>query len=195
MEVVDFADDVVKDICVINWDGDGDGELSLDEASKITDLNNVFCGTKITRFDELKYFTGLKSIDDNAFKNCTDLTHVIFPIGLKTIGNNAFQNCSQLKLDLLNGVESIGNSAFQNCGEIEVLILPKSLESIGGFTFANCSKLTTILSDIDKPSPFGECAFDGIGYCTLYVPRGSVTAYIDAGWWNSNVFKGGLREL
>jgi len=50
-----FADANVKAICVANWDTNGDGELSEDEAAAVTDLGTVFQGkTSITSFDELQ---------------------------------------------------------------------------------------------------------------------------------------------
>jgi hypothetical protein len=58
--VITFADANVKAICVANWDTNGDGELSEEEAAAVTSLGVVFKGnTEITSFDELQYFTGL----------------------------------------------------------------------------------------------------------------------------------------
>lgn len=48
-----FADPEVKRLCVENWDIDGDGELSKDEAAAVSDLGRVFFGNmEITSFDE-----------------------------------------------------------------------------------------------------------------------------------------------
>ena len=40
--VIPFLDSYVKEICVANWDTDGDSELNVDEASSVTDLGEVF---------------------------------------------------------------------------------------------------------------------------------------------------------
>ena len=62
-ENITFADPNVKAICIANWDTDGDGELSMNEAAAVKDLGAAFSGnTAITSFDELKYFTGLTEI-------------------------------------------------------------------------------------------------------------------------------------
>ncbi|MBF1080529.1 MAG: hypothetical protein HXL36_09240, partial [Prevotellaceae bacterium] len=44
-----FADPEVKRICVENWDKDGDGELSMEEAAQVSSIGTVFAGNnKIT---------------------------------------------------------------------------------------------------------------------------------------------------
>ena len=91
-----FADANVKALCVANWDTNSDGELSLAEAAAVTDLGDVFQGSNITSFDELQYFTGLTSINESTFKNCTVLTSIIFPNSLTSIGESAFEGCTGL---------------------------------------------------------------------------------------------------
>lgn len=67
---ISFEDTVVKYICITNWDNDGDGELSESEAAAVKDLDDLFSGDQeITSFNELKYFTGLTSIDEYAFSD------------------------------------------------------------------------------------------------------------------------------
>lgn len=103
-DIIDFADAEVKRICVENWDTNGDGELSKAEAAAVTTLKKdngdgtlgdpVFMeNTTITSFDELQHFTGLTSVEENAFFHCTNLTSVIVPKNVKTIEYQAFQNC------------------------------------------------------------------------------------------------------
>ena len=52
-----FADVRVKVLCVQNWDTNGDGELSVDEAAAVTSLGDAFKNSSISSFDELQYFT------------------------------------------------------------------------------------------------------------------------------------------
>ena len=90
-----FADDLVKDICVENWDTDFDGELSMDEAADVTNLGMAFSGnTNITSFDELQYFTSLTLINHEEFKGCSALTSIAIPGNIKTFGADAFYGCS-----------------------------------------------------------------------------------------------------
>lgn len=91
---INFADDAVKSICVSNWDADGDGELSKDEAAAVTNLGSVFSNnTEITSFDELKYFTGLTSLY-SSFSGCSNLSSITLPESLTSIGD--IKNCSSI---------------------------------------------------------------------------------------------------
>ena len=126
---ITFADANVKAICVQHWDTNGDGELSKDEAAAVTDLGEVFKNnTDIQSFDELQYFTGLKSIRERAFLGCSNLISV-------TIGNS---------------VESIGLGAFQKCWGLTSVTIPTSVTNIEVVAFDGCSGLTSIVVESDN---------------------------------------------
>ena len=163
-ENIVFADSLVKSICVLHWDTNGDGELNYAEASVVTDLGDYFKNnSEITSFDELQYFIGLSSIGDNAFENCTNLSSIVLPNVITTIGSWAFNNCSGLtcSLTIPNSVVSIGYSAFSDCsGLTGDLIIPNSVTSLGGSAFYNCSGFTGSLT-------IGN-SVTSIGYRTFY---------------------------
>ena len=116
-DLVEFADDNVKTICVAQWDTDEDGELSVDEAAAVTRLGTIFMeDNTITSFDELQYFTGLTSISDDAFSRCTELTSIVLPPNVTYIGQGAFFDCEKLaSINIPESVTSIGKSAFLDC--------------------------------------------------------------------------------
>ncbi|MDO4993433.1 MAG: leucine-rich repeat domain-containing protein [Bacteroidales bacterium] len=171
---IQFADTEVKRLCVENWDTNHDGEISLNEAAAVTGLGDVFKGnTLIASFDELKYFTGLTSIDASAFRQCTLLTSVTIPEGVTTFGSFSFTDCSSLTS----------------------VIIPESVTGISSSAFRGCSALTSVISHIKEPFAFGFRAFVSISdACVLYVPKGTKEAYIAAGW-TEEVFKGGIMEM
>lgn len=69
--VITFADATVKNLCVTNWDTDGDGELSFEEAQAVKTIGTVFrLNETIISFDELRYFTSISSLEMYAFYNC-----------------------------------------------------------------------------------------------------------------------------
>lgn len=94
--VIEFDDDNVKAICVANWGGNIiPDEITPMEAAAVTTLvpsggsQSAFRGnTSIETFNELKYFTGLKTLN-YAFHGCTQLTEVTFPKATLTASNTA----------------------------------------------------------------------------------------------------------
>ena len=52
-----FEDPEVKRICVENWDKDGDGELSMEEAAAVSSIGTIHIPSG-RKFNELKYFSG-----------------------------------------------------------------------------------------------------------------------------------------
>ena len=181
-----FVDPNVEALCVNNWDTNGDGELSEDEAAAVTDLGDVFKGnTTITSFNELQYFTGLTSIANNAFNGCTGLASVVIPSNVEVIGANAFTSTSITKIVIPDNVTIIGDGAFNGCSvlgsvtlspaliiigtsafsstPISKMVIPGNVTEIGNDAFANCTNLT-VLTVGNSVTKIGASAFAG---CTL----------------------------
>ncbi|MBR0298268.1 MAG: leucine-rich repeat domain-containing protein, partial [Bacteroidales bacterium] len=172
--IIEFADAEVKRLCVENWDTDGDGELSYQEAAAVTDLGEVFWDNQtITTFNELEYFTGLTSIGDDAFGVCESLTSVVIPEGVTGIGESAFHGCDSLKSILIpEGVASIGDGAFSSCSSLTSIVIPEGVTSIGGYAFTWCSSLTSIVIP-EGVTSIGDGLFS---YCSsltsIVIPEG-----------------------
>ena len=149
--IISFADANVKAICVANWDTNGDGELSEEEAATVKNLGKVFQkNTKITSFDELRYF-GINSIDDYAFLDCSGLNFVTIPSSVTSIGLAAFADCSGLSsVTIPSSVTSIGNGAFASCSGLTSVTIPSRVTSIGDEAFYGCSSLNTIIVDLNN---------------------------------------------
>ena len=143
---IQFADAAVKAICVANWDTDGDGELSMDEAAQVMDIGTLFKSNEtITSFNELQYFTGLTIIGDSAFCKCSDLTSITIPESVNSIGNYAFYRCTGLTSVILeNGVTNIGHQVFGECTGLTEISIPNSVTSIGAFVFGSCTSLASV---------------------------------------------------
>ncbi len=108
-----FANENVKAICVANWDCNSDGELSLYEAQCVTSLGTVFKDNPdITSFDELQYFTGLKTIGEYAFYDCYSLSSIVLPESLETIESDAFSGTSISTVYLPLKVSTIVGNPF-----------------------------------------------------------------------------------
>ena len=173
--IISFADANVKTLCVQNWDTNGDGELSTSEAAAVTSLGSVFKNNNtITSFDELQYFTGLKSIGSCTFQYCKGLSNVTIPNSVTSIGEEAFYFCTKLNSIIIpSAVTSIGKYAFVRCDELTSIILPNSITSIGERAFLGCKGLTNItipnsVTSIGK-NPFSSCS----GLTSLVVDYGN----------------------
>lgn len=179
--IIQFADPNVKAICVQYWDSNGDGELSKQEAEAVTTLKTDHGdgtygdpafkdNTAITSFDELKYFTGLTSIESGAFNGCTNLKTVIVPEGVETIADDAFKGCTELlTVSLPDGLTKIGSSAFQSASKLFAIRLPETLTEIESFAFRYCSSLRSVVlpANIQK---LGAQTFMLTGLNTLNIP-------------------------
>lgn len=170
--IIDFADAEVKRICVENWDTDEDGELSYVEAASITNIGHVFKGTKITSFEELKYFKGLTYIYSGAFEDCESLSCITLPESVTIIGEYTFYNCESLSsIELPESVSVIGRAAFNECSSLSNIIIPKSVSVIEPYTFLNCKSLTTIRIP-ENVATIGEKAFCGcIKLSSINIPE------------------------
>lgn len=156
-EIIQFADANVKAICVANWDTDGDGELSKDEAAAVETLLkdngsgtlvSVFKGnTTMTSFDELQYFTGLEALPENAFNGCNKLNSIILPKNITVIPQYCFAGCNGFtSFTVPEGVVTIVNNAFRNCKGITSISFPQTLITLEGAQFDNAGqKIKTLV--------------------------------------------------
>ena len=138
-----FADPSVKAICIANWDTNGDGGLSKEEAATVTIIGFAFKNnTEIRSFNELQYFTKLSSIGSSAFQNCNGLTSIIIPNSVTSISGSAFSGCSSLtSITIPNSVTSIGNDAFSGCNKLTSVTIGSGILSIGNNAFYGCANL------------------------------------------------------
>ena len=157
-DIITFADANVKALCVANWDTNGDGELSEAEAAAVTDLGSVFkYNSTITSFGELQYFTGLTSIGNSSFYNCSQLTLITIP-----------QN-----------VTSIGSNAFYRCISLTAIVIPSSVTSFGSQAFASCSGLASISVNSSNT------VYDSRNNCNAIIEKASNTLVV--GCKNSSI--------
>ena len=171
-----FADATVKALCVTNWDTDGDGELSYAEAAAVTDLGSVFQGSGITSFEELQYFTGLTSIGDWAFNECSSLTSIKIPNSVTSIGYGAFNDCSSLtSIEIPNSVTFIGDYAFSGCSSLTLVSIGDSVTTIEEGAFWECTSLTSIEIP-NSVTSIGDYTFSGCSSLTSIEIPNSVTS-------------------
>ena len=171
-DIITFADANVKAICIANWDTDGDGELSYDEAAAVLTLSSAFRNnTSISAFDELQYFTGLKSTP-SAFYGCTGLSAITLPSHLTNIGTSAFNNCSSLAtVNIPNNVSNIGDNAFKGCSSLTAINIPNSVTAISDGAFQYCTNVASLIIPEGVTQIASGAFFNCTGLITVSIPN------------------------
>ncbi len=133
---IEFKDSVVKALCISEWDMNGDGELSEDEAASVTSLGSVFSEkADIRSFHELRYFTGISRIDDYAFYQ-SGLKEMTLPTSVTEIGEYAFSQSALGEMVSVPGhVKTIGKYAFHGCYNLKRVILEEGVERVESYAF------------------------------------------------------------
>ena len=101
----------------------------------------------------------IKSIAQEAFFGCKNLTSITISNSVKEIGEGAFSYCSGLKsVTISNSVTAIGNYAFSDCNSLASITIPDGVTSIGAYAFNGCTGLTRITIP-DGVTSIGAYAF------------------------------------
>ena len=173
------------------------GERAFSGCTSLTDINipdavksiepETFSGC--TRLTDINIPNSVTSIGYEAFYNCTRLTDINIPNSVTSIGYEAFYNCTRLTdINIPNSVTSIERSTFYDCTSLTDINIPNSVTSIGEQAFYNCDNLKSVYMNASTPPFIGSQAFHNISKdLTIYIPRGSYTAYWLSYWGNYNL--------
>lgn len=140
-----FEDPEVKRICVENWDKDGDGELSMEEAAQVSSIGTMFNGnTKIKDFSSFRFFTKVNKNENGSFDGCKNLEKIVMPKE-STLQHTMFSNCVRLK-EIVFPVNMKPSPAlyrtFSNCIALKVLDFPETYTGvIESSTFTNVTAI------------------------------------------------------
>lgn len=187
VDVDDYEDNVytLEDASIDSHEHDGYSEyFPFDDYQSNSWKDN----NKIVKFNELRFFTGLKKLPDYAFVNCISLEELILPENLEQIGQGAFANCISLKtvkmpknrtlkfiedsafantglvsVVIPDGVEVIGECAFADCNYLESVVIPPSVKKIERGAFSRCRKLKSV-SGIESVQDVGPDVFYGCSF-------------------------------
>ena len=165
--------------------------------TSLTDINIPNSVTSIgerafsgcTSLTDINIPDAVKSIEPETFSGCTRLTDINIPNSVTSIGYEAFYNCTRLTdINIPNSVTSIERSTFYSCTSLTDINIPNSVTSIGEQAFYNCDNLKSVYMNASTPPFIGSQAFHNISKdLTIYIPRGSYTAYWLSYWGNYNL--------
>ena len=166
------------------------GVLTITGSGAMTDFEDLYddsgnwIGCSIPWYDYVTSITsvslpsGLTTIGQIAFSDCTALTTISIPNGVTSIGGYAFYGCTALtSITLPNSITSIGEGAFYTSGINTPVYnntvfaylpasysgeyaLPNGITTIAGGAFADCTSLTAVEIP-NSVTNIGAYAFSG----------------------------------
>ena len=158
-------------------------------------LSGAFYGS---RFTSVTIGSGVTTIGDYAFYECSSLTSVTIPDSVTTIGKYSFNGCTGelivncnipsasnyyegafysskfTSVTIGSGVTTIGDYAFYECSSLTSATIPDSVTTIGKYSFYGCSSLTSVTIP-DSVTEIGERAFYNCSSLTNVTIGNSVT--------------------
>ena len=133
----------------------------------------------------LSNFPNLVKINNNAFRNCTNLRNVDIPRSVTYLGATAFEGCTSLENCYMGNsqIDNLHASTFVGCSALITVTLPSTLTYVGEWAFHNCGSLIGIYCYATTPPEVYSGAFDNKSNIRLFVPSASVSAYQNSTYW------------
>ena len=155
-----FEDPEVKRICVENWDKDGDGELSMEEAAAVSSIGTIFVGKDSIKNLDLSFLHHWERINFTHIRDCKGLKRVVYPSSLKEVSGGLLMNCYDVE---------------------EIVILSKDIRFTFGMVINGARSLKRVILHAETPpkntDPSAYFLWFAHKDTTLYVPDGSVELY------------------
>lgn len=159
--------------------------------TNLQNLNGQFEGC--SKLTAITIPEGVQDMDYTAFSGCTQLESIVVSDNSQrytsggganvVVDENTHEIIVGCKASTIpSGVERIGNSAFAGTDIISVTI-PGTVTAIADNAFNGCSKLTEVKVEINTPLSIAVNVFSNRANATLYVPKGSRPAYLEAAYW------------
>ena len=143
---IPFEDSAIEEVCHEH------GVYTFEDAANVTYIRDWFATLssridekpEYKKFNEFKYFTGLKNINEGAFAHCVNLEEISIPENVEKIQFAAFSGCRSLKhLHLPENVKTIDMYAF-SCESLESINIPDSVVNISVYAFNQAFNLKDV---------------------------------------------------
>lgn len=181
---VHFDDPEVERIFLANFDKDGDGKISIEEAKQITSIGTLFVNnTKVKSLNALAY-TGITSFLNTNIKGMTSLEEVTLPTSINAISWYTFGGYSNNFVPPIKKVIVLENK-MPNIPEgfdrtiKEYVDYPEGVKTFG-FSVPSLNASCTVIRA--KTPPVSSTGKGGKG--KIYVPDESVQAYKESKYFS-----------
>ena len=129
----------------------------------------------------------VETIGENAFKNNDQIEEVVAE-GVKSIDSQAFENCSSLERVVLGKkAKSLGTKVFNNCGLVDVMAVKSATPpSVTAQTFVGLGRMSSNAPAKAKAKYAARKAQNATGQkaVSLDVPDDYIAKYLAAQYWN-----------
>ena len=193
----------------LTWTLNSSGVLTISgsgEMEEIYDEDEDYWRPNKASIKKLVINSGVTSISDWAFADCSNLTTITLPSTLEQIGDGAFENCTGItSITLPDSVTAIGEYAFKGTSitsittpvnwteipygvvspfagstKLKTVVIPEGATVVPGYAFCgNSDAPTTSITSITLPSTLeqiGDGAFENCTGITSITLPDSVTA-------------------
>ena len=169
--------------------------------------DHLFVGGTEYDISEFVFPESMVDVPNDAFRGCSKLKKVTMHDSMKEIGEYAFYGTGLTSVDLPASIETIQKKAFAYCPDIQEFTITDGVKYIGEEVFTGCENLRQLTIDrhvdmqsMQKPiTAYNLQAIvsritdpkdihpDLFFYCynnaTLYVPEGTIDAYLRCEGW------------
>lgn len=160
--------------------------ITLAQCAAVSSVGTIFANTDVTKCNELKYFTGITSINKGGFRSCK-MSSITLPNSLITIGQDAFRSCVNLtEMIVPEGVTSTGQQWIWDSYQVALIDLPSTITTLTGYgiqPYRSTQVDFNVICRAINPPTLGSSAYL-TKLVKVYVPDNSVDAYKAANKWS-----------
>ena len=124
------------------------------------------------------------TIESGAFSRCLTLYQIKIPKSLRYIGYGAFESCGITSITLPDSIKSINESTFWGCQGLKSITIPDAVLHIGSHAFYRCISLKSVLFQNSHDTIIGNDAFAYCNSLQSFIIPNSVKRIGNAAFYN-----------
>lgn len=178
---VSFEHSVANAICTSAFENTGLTSITLPAAIKTLQSGAFMNCSELASAS----ITGVTSISDSVFENCTSLVSVTLPSTLSSFNTELFRNTGFATFTIQASVTSLGTRCLAECQNLETVTM-LGVKTIANYAFLNCPSLTEV-NISSSITTINQYAFNGCDGITFNIDRkaNAISGYA-TGWGATN---------